>query len=111
MFLRKSNHMYQKRRPGKTKMLKFKQFLNEMTKGLIIVDIPSNKKSLQKALKYVGDNTWDKSNIDDWVNSDVNYIFFDRTRGDYNYTNYETDGHAQFFVKKGLKKVNFKEIK
>lgn len=86
--------------------------LLEVKENYIVIDIPKNISDLKKVLKFVKDDSWDKSDIDNWVKTkDVKYIFYDKTRDQYNYTNYEQDYNSDFFKKKNLRILKFDEIK
>lgn len=78
--------------------------------NLIIVNIPKNLNALKTVLKYVGDS-WDKFDMKEWVLTEAaEYIYYDTTRKDYNYTNYEQDYNSDFFKRKNLIQLDYKEI-
>ncbi len=79
--------------------------------NLIIVNIPKNLNALKIVLKYVGDDSWDNFNMKEWVSTEaVEYIYYDTTRKDYSYTNYEQDYNSDYFKRKNLIKLDYKEI-
>jgi hypothetical protein len=76
----------------------------------VVNDIPSDKKSLNKVLKFLGDDTWSEHDKSTWIGSGANNIFYDNTVKSYNYTNYEQDGESSFFSERGLELINYTSI-
>lgn len=81
-----------------------------MKKDLIVINIPKNKESMYKTLLALGDDTWDTFNILVWCKSDCKYIYFDKTRNCYNYTNYEDDYNSKWFKNKNLTYIDYKDL-
>lgn len=78
--------------------------------NLIIVNISKNLNALKTVLKYVGDS-WDNFNKNECISTAaVKYIYYDTTRKDYSYTNYEQDYNSDFFKRKNLIQLDYKEI-
>ena len=81
-----------------------------MKKDLIVINIPKNKESMYKTLLALGDYTWDTSNILVWCKSDCKYIYYDKTRSSYNYSNYEDDYNSEWFKNKNLTYIDYKDL-
>jgi hypothetical protein len=81
-------------------------------KKMIITNIPKNKECFLRVLSYVNEtDKWNKYDIEDWIESGCDYIFFDNIKNEYGYTNYQQDSNSEWFKNKDLEYIDYKYIK